>query len=133
MYRGIIYVQSTEMEFSEFIYKNFKIGNEKIITYLNTNKWISILKFITYKCKRCQICTHTIHTNINCDWFGDVNPVGRVERGEGRRDWEGMEQEWIIWLHLNLLFFVTYIIPLYIYLDMYMYRRFRRFPWIYEQ
>ena len=52
---------------------------------------------------------HT-HTHITVS-FGGV--MYFVLRGEGRRNWEGMEWIWIIWLywkHLNLVFIDKYFI-----------------------
>ena len=57
VYRGIIFVQSTEMEekFSAFIYKNMQIGNKRIIA---TKTRRNIFSFISLN-HMCQIGTHT--------------------------------------------------------------------------
>ena len=53
-----------------------------------------------YICKWCQISKYTLYTHVTVS-FGGVMYFGL--RGEGRRNWEGMEWLCIIWLHWNHL------------------------------
>ena len=80
-----------------------ELGNKKLII-IQTKRCVIPFQFIVYICKLYQICTHTRYFFVwGVIYFG--------LRGEGRRNWEGMEWIWIIWLHwnhLNLVFLDKY-------------------------
>ena len=79
VYRGLICVQSTEIEdkFRAIIQKNMQIGNKRIIT-IKTQR--NVLHSVVY-----IVQMQSEHTQVKCF----VLSFGL--RGEGRRDWEGIK------------------------------------------